>query len=324
MKNRVLIICIYFGKLPQYTQLWLDSCAYNKDYNWLLVTDDDMNTLNVPKNVTVEKLTLEQLKKIIMKKTGIVYNGEKAYKMCDFRPAYGEIFGEYLNGYNYWAHCDLDMIFGDLGKYITDELLNKYDKIYNNGHLTIYRNIKEVNERYKADNPYFNYRFILENKKHYGFDESRGIQRIYDLYNINYYKKSSDIADINPIHSYFTILQENTDKQCFYWQNGKVFRIIEKNNKIKKEEFMYIHFQKRKMPINFSEIDRNLGIYITNRGFFKKENDKFEYSRLNKRSFVEDVKRRYQWEKIKIEFVINTIFVFKEIPQILKVKNKKK
>ena len=39
---------------------------------------------------------------------------DRPYKLCDFKPAYGFIFGEYLKEYDYWGHCDIDIVWGDL------------------------------------------------------------------------------------------------------------------------------------------------------------------------------------------------------------------
>lgn len=74
---------------------------------------------------------------------------ERPYKICDFKPAFGLICSEYIQGYDFWGHCDFDMIFGDIRKYITDDLLNSYDKILPLGHLSIYRNNEENNSRFK-------------------------------------------------------------------------------------------------------------------------------------------------------------------------------
>ena len=64
---------------------------------------------------------------------------------------YGEIFEDYLLGYDFWGMCDMDMIFGDLSRFITTDILEKHDKIYQLGHLTLYRNNKEVNGRFRLD-----------------------------------------------------------------------------------------------------------------------------------------------------------------------------
>jgi hypothetical protein len=32
------------------------------------------------------------------------------YKICDWKPFYGHIFREYLVAYDFWGHCDMDII----------------------------------------------------------------------------------------------------------------------------------------------------------------------------------------------------------------------
>ena len=33
--------------------------------------------------------------------------------MCDYKVAYGEMFQDYIKEYDFWGHCDMDMIFGE-------------------------------------------------------------------------------------------------------------------------------------------------------------------------------------------------------------------
>ena len=40
------------------------------------------------------------------------------YKLCDYKPVYGLIFDEDLQDYDFWGHCDVDLIFGDIRKFI--------------------------------------------------------------------------------------------------------------------------------------------------------------------------------------------------------------
>ena len=72
------------------------------------------------------------------------------YKFCDFRPAFGEIFSDYLVGYDYWGHCDVDLIWGDIRKFVTDDVLTKYKRIFSRGHCSIYENSSEVNAFYRT------------------------------------------------------------------------------------------------------------------------------------------------------------------------------
>ena len=70
---------------------------------------------------------------------------------------YGYLFDDYLTEYDFWGHCDVDLIFGNIRKFIDDKILNQYDRILSRGHLSLYRNCKEINELF----------FELDGKKHY-------------------------------------------------------------------------------------------------------------------------------------------------------------
>ena len=37
---KIAIIVPYFGKMPNYFQLFLNSCASNKKFDWLIFSDD--------------------------------------------------------------------------------------------------------------------------------------------------------------------------------------------------------------------------------------------------------------------------------------------
>ena len=46
----------------------------------------------------------------------------------------------FVKKYDFWGYCDLDLIFGDIRKFVNEEVLNTYEKIYNRGHLTLFKN----------------------------------------------------------------------------------------------------------------------------------------------------------------------------------------
>ncbi len=72
------------------------------------------------------------------------------YGLCDLRPAYGHIFQDLLNGYDFWGHADIDVVWGRLGLLLSEPHLERYDIIssrrgYIAGHLTAYRNCDHIN-----------------------------------------------------------------------------------------------------------------------------------------------------------------------------------
>lgn len=50
MKNKVCFVVPYFGKFPSYFDLFLKSCKYNEDFNWIIFTDDKED-YDYPNNV---------------------------------------------------------------------------------------------------------------------------------------------------------------------------------------------------------------------------------------------------------------------------------
>lgn len=56
----IILIVTYFGKLPCWFNLWLESCKKNESIDWLLVTDD-RSKYNYPTNIRVEYMNIEEL-----------------------------------------------------------------------------------------------------------------------------------------------------------------------------------------------------------------------------------------------------------------------
>ena len=49
------------------------------------------------------------------------------------------------------GHCDVDLLLGNLSTFITDELLDKYDKLFCLGHMVLYKNTHENNRVFMSD-----------------------------------------------------------------------------------------------------------------------------------------------------------------------------
>ena len=141
-----ILILPYFGKFNNYFNLWLDSCKYNNDIDWLIITDNHINQIS--NNIKVINKTFEDLKSYIQKKFNFKINLETPYKLCDYKPYYGYIFEEYIKGYDFWGYCDCDLIFGDINKFIIQDIFDKYDKIFRRGHLSFIRNNKYINTNF--------------------------------------------------------------------------------------------------------------------------------------------------------------------------------
>lgn len=257
--RKCCFIVAYFGKLPNYFQLFLNTCAYNKSFNWLLFTDDNTD-YDYPGNVERIKMSFEELKKIVQSKVDFPIELNKAYKLCDFKPAYGYIFEEYISDYMFWGHCDIDMLMGDLKIFITDEILSKYDKIFTLGHMVLYKNSFDNNRLFmtRMDNRYW-YKESFCNPEITIFDEPYK-----NTTNINEIFKAMDSLVLEEDWSLnfkvlptkfvkTTYVAEKKDfvddsiEALYLWEKGKILRYTLMNGLLNCDEFLYIHLQERNM-----------------------------------------------------------------------------
>ena len=259
MNNSICLILPYFGRLPDYFDFWLSSCAYNSTVDFLLLTDARFDK-PFPKNVRVINLTFDELRKQFEQAFDFKISLQRPYKLCDFRPSYGFVLHRYLGKYDFWGHCDCDLIFGDIRRFITDDVLANYDKILSRGHLTIYRNTDEINRLFMRDvKGIVSWRQTFSENRAFCFDEWGGASRIWSqlmptrLYDEIIY---DDIAYLN---NEFTssqkvrFLPNEKDKGfCIFKfdENGLTRLFIDlTDGTIKMEPTCYVHFQKRPMRV---------------------------------------------------------------------------
>lgn len=268
------IICAYFGKLQSSLDAWLRSCEFNPTIDFILLTDQPVQS--TPNNVRVVRMTFAEVQTLVNEKMQSSVALERPYKLCDLKPMYGIIFEDLLRQYDYWGHCDMDMVFGDIRYYLDKYDLDKYDKFLNLGHLSLYRNSKENNLRFKQDGSKCgSWLEVITHGNGYAFDEINGIYQIFKTNQYPMFDKRI-FADMTPIYRRFRCSQRdpNYDHQVFYWENGKVFRDYWINGEKEKEEFIYIHFQKRSFLNSFSpsfDIKTATSFFIGPSGFWKKD-----------------------------------------------------
>lgn len=316
---KITIILPYFGKFNNYFKFWLESCANNKNISWMIFTDEKIPEI-YPKNVTFIEMTLEKLKKIFEKKLKTKINLERPYKLCDYKPYYGYLFSEYLQDADFWGYCDCDLIFGDILKFITEDQLKKYDKILRTGHLSLIRNKKEINENFLK---YDTYKIVIKSSAIYGYDESVGGYHLGfagELLDKGYkfLDDSTYIADIDFRHYPFYVVSDEQIPCVFIYDHGHIYKVIRKQDKLYKEEMMYLHLQKRKMKV-IEEVENNRYIIAPNEiclydelelkseKFWKKISEeqedyfdiKGEQRTLKKRDFI-----RFLHEPKKIESIL--------------------
>ena len=278
MKGRysVAIIACYMGDLPGSYKLWEKSCFYNPGYDFILVTDQDI--ASSCGNLRIVKISLGEFSRFISDRLEVQVEVDRPYKLCDFRPMFGVIFSELLERYDFWGHCDLDQIFGSLESFITQDVLAHNKKIYQLGHLTLYKNDYEMNHLYEQEGGMDWRTAVLDG--HSCFFDEVVIREKCQYNNINVYTQR-DYADIDPWHRRFKLSDElisierkrynNKKNQIFYWAKGKIYRaFIDLDGELKNDEFCYLHFQKRNLPPPKFDVEVVESFYITNQGFVER------------------------------------------------------
>jgi hypothetical protein len=270
-RHSIILIVPFFGPFPNYFDLWLKSCELNDSIRWAVFTDNQ-TVSQLPQNVQLYNVEFEDFITFVDKKLDCRVNIPKPYKICDIRPAFGIIFEEYIRGYDFWGYCDLDMIFGDIRAFITDEILDRYDKVLNRGALSLYRNTDECNQYFRLNHPTVNYLSVFNSEKHYGFDEWTGIYELLKYHGIEQFH-GDFIADIHPHRMRFHTTINDHPCQVFYWEDGKVYHeYIHKGGRYKRE-VCYIHMQKRKFPPHAFNPNNIQSFFVTPNGFKPKSSD---------------------------------------------------
>lgn len=323
MKNNICFIVPYFGTFPSYFNLFLKSCEHNKDFEWLIFTDNK-DYYDYPSNVKKIELTFQECKAIVQNKfKDFVISLDNPKKFCDYKPAYGYIFEDYLKDYDFWGYCDVDLIFGDLKEFITDDILKQYDRLFSLGHFSLYKNNKEINGMFmeKINNKY-RYKQVYQSKNMCVFDEwsKESVNYIFLKHNIPIFFENV-VADVDPYNYafklvYFDMLKkrwiiDNVKNSIFKWDNGKILRIWEEKSQVKQKEYMYIHIQKRTMKNRIKDNKKN-DFYIVPNSFieFSKKQELynirkyklktiFDYKRVKK--YIEHINEK---TKIKIKKIV--------------------
>jgi hypothetical protein len=135
-----ILLCPFFGELPSWFNQFKEQIPRLKGMNYDFWLDQDLSGF---KRRVWEILGID---------CPITWGGTKTW---DYRCALGLLYQNEIKDFEFWGTCDLDVVFGKLDDWITDEFLSGLD-VYSNddtyvsGHFTLYRNKAEVNELFKS------------------------------------------------------------------------------------------------------------------------------------------------------------------------------
>lgn len=238
---RVGVVVVYFGALPAYFGLTLRSMRRNPQCDFLFFTDQ---AVPAGGNISVVATTLADLRRRIRSCLSDACVLDRPYKVCDYRPAFGELFAAELAPYDYWGHADLDVILGDLSATLPLRHLHaeRYDKVLLRGNFALYRNSPYMNGLFRTVAHGVDYRRVFATSDACHFDEWDGIAKLLgpDLRVWN----DSLIFDIDPYRFRPAATALPRVRTRFSWADG---RLLASSRDSAPREGLLIHLQKRRM-----------------------------------------------------------------------------
>lgn len=229
----IAVITCWYGKYPWYINYFLHSCSFNPTIDFFIITDNLKSLPNKPDNVKIIYKSISEIKTNASHKLGFKVNIDYPYKFCDFKPAYGFLFPEIIEGYDFWAQSDLDVIFGDIRYFLSNDFLSSYDFIsmrhdYTTGCFALYRNNDKMNTFFMKSK---DYRKVFSEAIHYCFDEcnfawdeltkGKSIFEVKtEITSFTHLVKAAQITKEVRAHFDFIIIEGNTGDVIF--EDGKV------------------------------------------------------------------------------------------------------
>jgi len=267
--NKVALIIPYFGKWPEWMDLYLYSCSKQKGIDFLFYTDCDIPQ-KVYENTIFHSVSFASYCDFVSQKLSIDFHPRAAYKLCDLKVFYGIVHEEELRQYEWWGFGDIDLVYGDLGLLLNKHNLEKYDLLTTHvdriaGHFTVMRRESKYT---KLCMEILNRKQLLCDDINHGIDENaftriamsfkyKLIGRIYyhlvrriTFPDCKHYWFSKLASCLNFLPSrilmkeFFTTFKPRPGQVCTY--NPKTSEIFCPTNQISKIQFgggkIYLHF----------------------------------------------------------------------------------
>lgn len=243
----IVIIMPFFGKLPSQYKMWRASALRNPSVDFMFFTDAEVEPAE---NIIVNRMPFDDFQKKVKQVFDFPVILDRPYKLCEYKQAYGYILQEYICKYDFWGFGDIDLVYGDIRAFLTDEVL-QYKFILGWGHLTLLHNDSDTNTYFmKHVDGYQDYKEAFSTSRITFFDEfdHKGCsdkwrdQRPQDSWLHDPYDNAS-----KPKQAYhFNSLNHQDWKQVvFEHVDNKLYVVRISDGKVERRETLYAHFQHR-------------------------------------------------------------------------------
>jgi len=243
--KKIAIIFPYFGVLPPQYRMWRASALYNSTVDFIFFTDADVEPAQ---NIIVHKMNFSDFQIIAQKAFDFQITLDRPYKLCEYKQAYGLILQDYIKKYDFWGFGDLDLVYGDLRSFLTDNIL-EHKFLLGWGHLTLIKNDEDAKTYFmKEIAGYQSYKQAFTTNEITFFDEY-GYKGCSDKWrecrpedcwlewpfdNISFPKQSYHFNSTT--RGWKQVIFEHIDNKLY---------MLRFNGQLEKKESLYAHFQHR-------------------------------------------------------------------------------
>ena len=181
-----------------------NQCGFAKLFTRVTDERQSNNELAVPISTLINKLSHQII--------------NLPYILVEYKPAFGHIFASYISEYTHWGYSDLDVVYGDISRWIdVDEWYNydvvtygfgDQDKLYLRGQFTFHRNDdKYINQLWRHCKYLSEMDIRYSNTKNIKFESAEGCysQAVIQKKDIKVkwaVKAFTDVGENSPIYTH--------------------------------------------------------------------------------------------------------------------------
>jgi len=204
--------------------LYLRTCAANPTVQWIIVHDGPVPTRK-PENVRFVQMTKDDFARRSSKALDVSFTLASGYKGGDLRPALGAIFADCLCDFDFWGYNDSDLFWGDIRRFVTEEMLTNYDIITSCrasivGQFTIFRNSGVTRDAYQLI-PEYKERLVAAKAEYL---EETVLDRAVQANGVRICRKQLQIHDENSVEWEAMArqweLEEKGNLNEWFWEGG--------------------------------------------------------------------------------------------------------
>jgi Family of unknown function (DUF6625) len=233
--HSIVILIPHFGGWPAWIDFFVESCKMNSDIDWVLLTDSGPLPRNDAPNIRIIPLSFSEYSRLISTSLRIRFCPQDPYKLCDIRPALGEIHADLVEAYDFYGYGDIDVIYGRIRDFYTPNILYLYSALSTHpervsGHFALLRNIGPIRHAFHRIPQW---KELMEEKNYAHLDE--------DLFFASL--KALETSMLGKLRNLRFLFQERysspgpTEEMRWYWKNGMLT-----NEFYGSRGFLYLHF----------------------------------------------------------------------------------